>query len=120
MFNIAWHSLTKNNLNRNTFGLGYFSFFIGFSVLGVALLFLGIYLLTAFMPRKTIDMSEGFPEAKNELWGFTRRGCGRLFHAKRQNKNPAGVDVLALSSLTSTPLRGSCQLFRGINATRLR
>ena len=32
----------------------------------------------AFMPRKTIDMSEGLPKARNEIWGFTRRECGRL------------------------------------------
>ena len=37
------------------------------------------------------------------------------YFAKRQTKIPEGVVVLALLCLTTTPRRGSCQLFRGIN-----
>ena len=67
--------VTKTNLNRNTFGLGYFSFFIGFSF-GAFPVSTFLFLLSAFMPRKTIDKS---------------MECGRLFHAERQGKTPQGL-----------------------------
>ena len=79
--------VTKTNLNRNTFGLGYFSFLSVFLPRYFSCKHL--FLLSAFMPRKTIDKS---------------MGCGRLFQAERQAKAPKGLLSWLFFALQPRPI----------------